>query len=114
MSLPESLQLAKKLATRLGLGIQTGSALATLQKVFPDAGFEEYNETDYTTLYRGWDDDNIQFTSSDAVKLVCHATRSAALDLKNSPLVSASKTTTEDNLCWTCQREVGVIFLLKL
>lgn len=95
MSLPESLQLAKELATRLGLG--TGSALATLQKVFPDARFEEYNETDYTTLCRGWDDDNIQFTSSDAVKLVYHATRSAALDPKNSPSTSAS-TTTINNL----------------
>lgn len=86
------------LYTRLGntLGIQGGTALASLQDVFPKRGFEEYNNADYASFCREWDDQQTQFTAGDSVGAVYSATRKAALDPNNSPSTSESATSVKN------------------
>lgn len=94
MSLNDHVALYRRLGTTLG--IQGGTALASLQDVFPQRGFEEYKSTDYSSFCREWDDQQTQFTASDSVGAVYSATRKAALDPNNSPSTSDSTTSVKN------------------
>lgn len=88
MSVSEHLALYTRLATTIA--IQEGTALASLQDVFPQRGFEEYSSADYSSFCREWDDPQTQFTASDSVVAFYSATRKEALDPNNFPSSSDS------------------------
>ena len=90
MSAEDHMALYSRLGTTIG--IQQGTALASMQDVFPHRGFEQYTSPDFSEFCREWDDQETQYTGSESVEATYSATRSAALDPENAPSASDSTT----------------------